>query len=136
MLAKSVIIINVILGHCIPPTGILFTPVALTLSAAILVFCSKTLRPLYMTFIIVGLIALNDIGIKLFAGGDRDPQGLGRIHFFLFIGLVPTYILALIGIFRNEKGHIIEKLLSSLIFPALIVVHLYFFYDLGLGLSI
>ena len=127
------IIVNLLLGHFFAPTGMMLTPIALTLSTAIIVFGSDNLRPKFLTLIILGLIILHDIGLKLYSGGTHDREGLGWLHLLLFIGLVPTYILTIVGIFRNKQAQLTEKILSLLIFPLIMAGHLYLFSDLGLG---
>lgn len=80
-------------------------------------------------------IGLNDIGIKLFAGGIHDYEGLGWIHMMLFIGLVPSLIMLLIGTFRDKNSTIWTKLGAIIIFVALISAHFQLFKKLGIPLS-
>lgn len=131
--ATGIIIVNLLLGHFFAPTGMMLTPIALTISTSLVVFGSKKLRPILLTLIILGLIILHDIGLKLYAGGTHDGPGLGWMNLMLFIGLVPTYILTIVGIFRNKPAKLTEKIISLLIFPLIIAGHLYLFSDLGLG---
>ena len=133
LIATGVIVVNLILDHFFAPTGLMLTPVALTISTAIIVFGTVKLRPIILTVIILGLIILHDIGIKLYGGGTHDGAGQGWIHLMLFIGLVPAYILTLIGIFRSKRAQLTEKIISLLIFPLILAGHLYLFTDLGLG---
>lgn len=132
-IAAGVIIFNLLLGHFFAPTGMMLTPVALTLSTAVIVFGTNNLRPTILTSIILGLIILHDIGLKLFAGGMHDGPGQGWLHLMLFMGLVPAYILTVIGVFRNKQAQLTEQVLSLLIFPLIMAGHVYLFSDLGLG---
>lgn len=133
LIATGVIITNLLLGHFFAPTGMMLTPFALTISTALIVFGSEKLKPTLLTSIILGLIILHDIGLKLYAGGTHDGPGLGWMNLMLFIGLVPAYILTIVGIFRNKQAKLTEKIISLLIFPLIIAGHLYLFSDLGLG---
>ncbi len=133
LIATGVIIFNLLLGHFFAPTGMMLTPVALTIATTLIVFGAKSLKPIFKTLIILGLIILHDIGLKLYSGGTHDSEGLGWLHLMLFIGLVPSYILTIVGIFQNKKADKTEKILSIIIFPLVIVGHLYLFGDLGLG---
>jgi len=81
-------------------------------------------------------IGLNDIGIKLFAGGRHDSEGLGWIHMLLFIGLVPCFIILIIGVLRDGRSAVISKILSVFIFALLICIHLELFNTVGLGIHI
>ncbi|KIO74562.1 hypothetical protein TH53_25735 [Pedobacter lusitanus] len=80
-------------------------------------------------------IGLNDIGIKLFSGGRHDMEGVGWIHTMLFIGLVPCFIMLLIGVFRDKDSSIWLKVLSVIIFVLLIYAHLEIFETLGVDVS-
>jgi hypothetical protein len=133
LIATGVIILNLILGHFFAPTGMMLTPVALIIATVIVVFTTKKLRPIYITQTVLGLIILHDIGLKLYSGGTHDREGFGWLHLMLFLGLVPSYILTIIGIIRNKQTNWTEKILSILIFPLVIAGHLYLFDDLGLG---
>ncbi|MCC5915749.1 MAG: hypothetical protein JJU02_00325 [Cryomorphaceae bacterium] len=133
LIATGVIFVNLLLAHFFAPKGMMLTPIALTISTGIIVFSSEKTRPIFLTLKILGLIILHDIGLKLYSGGTHDKPGLGWLHVMLFIGLVPAYILTIIGIFRNKQAQWTEKIVSLLIFPLIIAVHLYLFSDLGLG---
>ena len=80
-------------------------------------------------------IGLNDIGIKLFSGGRHDMEGVGWIHMMLFIGLVPCFIMLLIGVFRDKDSSVLLKIFSVSIFVLLIYVHLEIFEKLGVDVS-
>ena len=131
--ATVVIIVNLLHGHFFAPTGMMLTPIVLTISTSLIVFGSKKLRPTLLTLIILGLIIIHDIGLKLYAGGTHDGPGLGWMNLMLLIGVVPAYILTIIGIFRNNQAKLTEKIISLLVFPLIIAGHLYLFSDLGLG---
>lgn len=131
-IATGVIITNIFCGHY-APTGIMLTPVMLTISALIVVFWSNQLRPLALTLIALGLVILNDLGLKLFAAGTHDQIGQAWQLLLLLIGLVPTYTILILGIFKNYQVKMTEKIIPILLFPILIAGYLYLFKDLGLG---
>ncbi len=133
LFATLVIVLNLLIGHFFAPNGIILTPITLIISTAIIVFYSEHLRPKNLILIILGLIILHDVGMKLYSGGIHDRQGYGLLHFFLFIGLVPTYIMTIVGIFNNRQAQLPEKIISLLIFPLIITGYIYLFSDLGLG---
>lgn len=64
-------------------------------------------------FIAYLVIGLNDIGIRLYAGGIHDSEGQGWIYAMSFIGLIPSLIMILIAVFRDKGSNIRTKLLSS-----------------------
>ncbi|WP_242928632.1 hypothetical protein [Pontibacter vulgaris] len=132
-IATGVIILNLLLGHFFAPTGIMLTPVALIIATVLIVFGTKDLKPIFITLAILGLIIFHDVGLKLYSGGTHDRQGLGWLHLMLFMGLIPSYILTVVGIVRNKKTNWTEKSISIIIFPLLMAGHLYLFSDLGLG---
>ncbi|MCX2743343.1 hypothetical protein OO013_05670 [Mangrovivirga sp. M17] len=133
LIAAAVIVVNLLLGHFFASTGIMMTPVALIIATVLVVLNTKNLRPISMTLTIIGLIIIHDIGLKLYAGGTHDRQGLGWIHLMLIIGLIPSYILLIGGVIRNKKAPLAEKIISIVIFPLILAGHLYLFSDLGLG---
>jgi hypothetical protein len=133
LISIGVIIANLLLGHLFAPSGMMLTPIALTITTAVIVFGSNKLRPIYVTLTVLGLIIINDIGLKLYSGGTHDSEGLGWLHLMLFMGLIPAYILTIVGVFRNKQAQLAEKVISLLIFPLIITGHLYLFSDLGLG---
>lgn len=128
-----VILINLINGHFFAPNGITYTPIALIIMTLLLTVGAKTLKPISLSGLVAGFVILHDVGIKLYSGGTHDSVGLGWIHALLFLGLIPTYGILLIGIFRKKNCDMIEKIIAVLILPVIMTIHLYFFSNLGLG---
>lgn len=131
LLCAIIVITNALSGHFLAPSGILLTPFVVIAITSLIAFRTKNLRLVTKSILVFLLISLNDISLKLFAGGMHDGQGLGWMHFMLFLGLLPSFIILLISILANEL--ILSKVLALLLFPSLIALHLYFFNDLGLG---
>ncbi len=132
ILLTSILILSVIIGYLYPPSGIMYTPVVLSIMIWLVTFTNNGLNILAKTIISYLCIGLNDIGIKLFAGGAHDWEGQGWIHMLLFIGLVPCSIMLAIGIFRDHKSTIWFKVLNILLFGLLIYLHLEIFKTFGI----
>ena len=134
-LLTLVLVSNIIVGHFLPPTGILITPVIISGMVALIVFPDSGLNIIEKSVLSYLYIGLNDIGIKFFSGGRHDMEGLGWIHMLLFIGLVPCFIILLIGVFRDMDSSIRLKILSMTVFVLLIYVHLQIFGTLGFDVN-
>ncbi|MCO5937018.1 hypothetical protein NAF17_15850 [Mucilaginibacter sp. RB4R14] len=124
-----IVLFNVILDRYYAPAGITLTPVVIVAIATLVSLNKDKYSPFLHVAIVYLLIALNDIGIKLYGGGIHDWEGLGWIHMMLFIGLLPCFILLAIGI---KATNFIDRL-PLLLFIALIIFHLTAFGKLGLG---
>ncbi len=124
----SILIFNY-LGHVVAPFSILLTPILIGFLTWIIVDkCSFHL--IIKTLILASLIILNDILIRLIAGGNHDSEGNGWIILFMFFGiLICGLSLLIIGIIRKQ----IKVTLISLVLPILIVyIYLDNFSTLGL----
>jgi len=129
------VLVNIILGHFFPPFGLLFTSVLIPIITVILCFNNHHLNYTFKAIIIYFFIALNDIGIKLFAGGIQDNEGQGFINLMLIVGVLLGFIYFLYSMFEDKATIILHKIISIVVFSALIVLHLNFFSWLGLGRS-
>ena len=130
-MAFFIVLLNLILNRYSAPAGILLTPVIITTISTLISLNKDKFVPFLHVAIVYFLIAINDIGIKLYGGGIHDSEGLGWIHMMLLIGSLPCFILLAIGI---KATNLIERL-SLLLFIGLIVFHLTAFGELGLGRS-
>lgn len=135
-LLLGILVLTATVGHFLPPTGILVIPLVIILMTALIMLTDYDLPILTKSTISYLFIGLNDIGIKLFAGGRHDSEGLGWIHMLLFIGLVPCFIILIIGVLRDGRSAVISKILSVFIFALLICIHLELFNTVGLGIHI
>lgn len=111
------------------------TPVTISIMTWLILFSDADFSILVKSVLSYLFIGLNDIGMKLFAGGKSDLAGMGWIHLFLFIGLVPCFIMLLISVFRDKKSSLGIKFLSVLIFILLIYMHLKMFKMLGVHID-
>lgn len=134
-LLTLVLSLNIIIGYFLPPTGILITPFIISVMIGLIVFTDNGLNIIEKSVLSYLYIGLNDIGIKLFSGGRHDVEGVGWIHMMLFIGLVPCFIILLIGVFKDKDSSIWLKILSVMIFVLLIYVHIETFEMLGVDVS-
>lgn len=128
-----ILLSSITIGHFFPPAGILIIPVIILMIIWLIMFteidCSIYLKSFFCYF----FIGLNDIGIKLFAGGRHDLEGIGRIHMLFFVGLIPGFILLLMGIGRNKTSSVVIKVISILIFVLLVYSHFEMFETLGVN---
>lgn len=134
-LGKKLIVIlslNILVGHYFPPMSVLSIPIVISLATGLIVFSDNDLTIFQQVLFAYAFIALNDIGIKLFAGGIHDRQGIGWIHVLLFASLVPSFIMLVIGAFRDSATSAISKVLSISLFVLLIYLHLMLFDEVGL----
>ena len=133
LLATLTVILNGLIGHFFASNGILLTPLVLTITTLLVCFCTKNIKVIYISILVYFFVALNDILIKLYAGGSHDNQGLGWIHLLLFIGLIPTFIILVVTVFKRKEETMISKIIAILLFIGLILLHLQLFSSLGIG---
>jgi len=129
-----ILIFGIAIGHFLP-MGILVIPVTISLITGIIIFVDNGFNILIKSVLCYLFIGLNDIGIKLFAGGIHDMEGIGWIHMLLFIGLVPSFIILLTKVLRDKSSTNWMKAISILIFILLIFIHLQIFETLGVHTS-
>lgn len=132
LIAGSVLAANVWLDHTSAPNGILLTPVVITLATGLVAYSRKQRWPAVKTLTVTGLVALHDLGIKLFGGGQHDAEGAGFISLLLIIGLVPAFSCLLLGI-RQDKHPLGATWLALALFPVLLLLHLFITSEVGMG---
>src|SRR5690606_12848863 len=93
MLLLLVLFFSVISSHFFPPFGILIIPVILSLFGILIVFTENPLTTISKPILTYFFIGMNDIGIKLFAGGKSDYQGAGIINLMLCVGVFICFIM-------------------------------------------
>ena len=116
-LSLIIIILNLIIGHFFAPIGILLTPIVLIGVSVLVAFFTKGLLSVWKSVVFSALIGIHDIGIKLYSGGRHDYEGLGFLHLMLFIGLVPAYVILLVGIFKTKNDTKVNKWLAVVFIP-------------------
>ncbi len=130
-LLALILAFSIIISHFIAAVAIIGIPIIISLATGLVMFTDNGLSLFIKAVIAYLFIGLNDIGIKLFAGGIHDYEGLGWIHMMLFIGLVPSFIMLIIETFRDKNSTIWTKLGSIILFGALISIHFLLFKKLG-----
>lgn len=132
-LAALTVILNGLIGHFFAPNGIVLTPVVLIITTLLVCYGMKSIKVILISILTFLFVAMNDISIKLYAGGTHDNEGLDWVHLLLFVGLVPAFGILLTRTLSSKGEKVINRILAILLFIGLISVHLQLFSDLGLG---
>jgi hypothetical protein len=93
LLALTLALANDYADHYNAPIGILLSPLVIISITALLHTGRHPRLLLPAASCTALLICLHDAGIKLYGGGAHDLEGQGFINGFLFIGLLPAYLL-------------------------------------------
>jgi hypothetical protein len=133
-IAISIVLINGLIGHFFAPSGIFLTPVVLTLTTWLIVAKTERLSVLWKSLLVFGCVALNDILLKLFAGGTHDNEGYAWMLLLMLIGLLLGYVIMLVNILRTQEVTA-HKIIALVVFPLLVFVHLELSSNLGIGRS-
>ena len=72
-------------------------------------------KSIFLSFMII----LNDVGIKLYAGGAHDREGLSFINGAMLVGLIPTFGILLFSILKRKKQSINHRIIAISILPIL-----------------
>ncbi len=133
--AAFIVFMNGALGRHSAPHAIFMTPVVICVTTLLIVLGTKNISSIYLSILTYAFIALNDVLIKLYAGGKHDHQGTGWIHLMMFIGLVPSFggLVSKIVSLKNESKQI--RWFAVILFVVLIIIHLECFKDLGMEVS-
>jgi len=94
--------INNYLGHKYPPFSISKTPVFIGLVATGILYFTHFkffIKLCWISFFFL----LNDILIKIYAGGSHDAEGLGWISFFEFLALLLAIFISFMYRSTREK---------------------------------
>jgi hypothetical protein len=123
---------SIIVGHFLPPTGILIIPIIVPIFTGIIFFTNNNFNIWAKSAIAYLFIGLNDIGLKLFAGGIHDNEGAGWINMLLMAGLVFSVIILVQNAIKDNASGNWAKILSILTFVLLSYIHLQLFQTLGM----
>ena len=132
-MSAGLVTLNNIVGHFIPPTSVVLTPFLLPLLATIIFHKENEMGIIIKSLLLALLVILNDAGIKLYAGGAHDRQGLSFVNGAMLIGLVPAFGILTFSILRRKEQSVNRCIVAILVLPALISIYLIFFMSLGLG---
>lgn len=84
------------IGHFLPPFSIFITPVILPVIIGVINY-SYYKRNYYLTVLYgFGLLFLNDILIRLYAGGDHDDEGKAWIQLFFMLAFTLCFFIMLL----------------------------------------
>lgn len=132
-LALLTVFVSGLIGHFFAPFGIILIPIVLIVTTSIVCLKTKNIGSVYWSIFTYLFIALNDIALKLYAGGKHDNEGLGWISIMLLLGLLLTILILAYSILQRKDEKLIVKLLSIFLFIVLIAIHWQLFADLGIG---
>ncbi len=131
-LATLTVIINGLLGHHFPPSGIFLTPIVMTITTWLVCFRTTSSRAIHRSVLTYLFVASNDISIKLYSGGTHDTEGLGWILALLLVGLFPTVGVLSVAVFKMNQETLKSRSAAIALFFVLIAGHLLMFLKLGL----
>ena len=133
ILSIVIVIANLLIGHFFAPTGLLLTPVIFIGLTILIGFTNNEINPLAKSLLLLVMIVVHDIGIKLYAGGTHDAEGRGVIHFMLFIGLIPSFLLLIFAILKQRHHSLMNKIIAIALFPIIIGLHVVLTNNVGMG---
>jgi hypothetical protein len=132
-IAFSVVVFNGILDHFFAPVGIEILPLVIITGTCLINLNREKFSIMVQSILTFALISISDIGIKLYGGGFHDSEGLGFIFLFTMIGLIPSSILLIFIISKNNDSSIQLKISSIFVFLLLLFLYFNFCGNLGLG---
>ncbi|PAW92502.1 hypothetical protein CKK33_02910 [Mucilaginibacter sp. MD40] len=126
----TIVIINTLLDHWYPPSGLSLMPIAICATTALIGY-GQGINRWQKVLLSYLFFAFTDIGIKLFGGGIHDSEGLGFVNVLSLTGLILATIILIIGL-KPKKA---ADLLFGVLFIGFGVLHFLVFGELGLGIS-
>ncbi len=126
-----ILFISNVIGHFFPPVGILASPVFIIIMVGLIIFTANNFKFFIKCLLAYSFIGLNDVGLRLFAGGIHDSEGIGWINALFFAGLLPCVIMLFAWLFRNRNSVNWISISGVLLFVFLIYIHLQIFKTLG-----
>ena len=111
----GIIIICNILGHILPPFSLLLSSIYMGI---VIAFVNKPLYLLNFKLTTVYnfiLLLLNDLTIRIYAGGTHDSQGKAWCFLMYFIGLIIAIIIMLVYSSETEKEYKINNIITIII---------------------
>lgn len=133
-LSIILVLLHTYIGHYYSPNGISLLPITMIL-VTIMIFQFTNLKIYFKLLITAILFLMLDIGIKLYAGGTHDLEGLEWMYFFYLFGLIFCLPIILYKIFKNAEINTTTKILLVILFLVFLYFQKNIFWDLGLGRS-
>ncbi len=125
---------NVLMGHYRAPSGMLFSPLVAAGMTWLIMFYGPAWPPYLQTGLCALLLALQDIGIKLTAGGSHDAEGQGFMNLMVLVGALLSLGFIARALWGQKQLAWWCKLAALVFFPLLLFIHLELFNALGEGL--
>jgi hypothetical protein len=132
LLGVSIVVFNIIIGHFFAPNGIMLTPFVILLIVWLL-SNKSSYPPLVISVLSYILIALNDVGLKLYAGGKHDGEGGAWLVLMSAVGLVVAFFAIVGRIETQVTSQIRKQIVAVITFVALVYIHSHIFGNVGLG---
>ncbi|WP_461451614.1 hypothetical protein [Mucilaginibacter sp.] len=126
----GLIIINSLLGYYLPPISIIFTPVVVGLTTYVL--ARTNIKIYFIIIFIIITLALNDILVKITAGGTSDFEGAGLINLLFFVTVIISTIIAISILIDKKKERTLIVVLFCLLIPVASCCYISYFDFLGL----
>jgi hypothetical protein len=131
-IAFGVVAASVIAGHFVGAMWML-SAITLPILAAFVLILPKNIPLLWQSILVFLLIALHDIGTKLYCAGMHDGEGLGWVNMIVFITAVQCFVILAIAAYRTKNESKRNRVIAVGVFPVLMFFQFYFFGELGLG---
>jgi len=128
------VLVHLYIGHYFAPNGIDKLPVTMII-ITILIFQFTKFKILVKLGVTLSLFLLLDIGLKLYAGGTHDYEGLDWMNLFYFIGIVICSPIIFYKVFKSNELINTTKILTVVIFIVFLYFQNYLFGNLGVGKS-
>ena len=132
IIGVTIIFISNFIGHFAAPFSIFITPIVLFIVIGAINF-SLYKANYYMTVLYgFGLLLLNDILVRLYAGGDHDDAGKAWIMIFFIIAFCISVLTMTVFAFRINKLDTTKKkivsFLTKIVFVLILATLVGFFY--------
>ena len=124
---------NVLLGHYEAPNGMVLSPLVAACMTWLIMFHGPQCPPYVQTGVCALLLALQDIGIKLTAGGSHDAEGQGVMNLMVLLGALLSLGFITSALWKQKQVAWWLRLAALSLFPLLILLHLELFNALGEG---
>lgn len=115
-LGIAIILFNSLLAILVQPLGFAIIPICLPTATALIVLRPNGLGVLAKSLSLAGMITILDLGLKAVPAGPFDAEAQGWMHLFLFMGIIPSFIIYLFGIAREKEAGADEKWVAVLSF--------------------
>ena len=120
-----VVFFNSVLAFLVQPLGFMIIPICLPIASSFIVFKPNGLGVLAKSLSLVGMISFLDLALKAIPAGPFEAEGQGWIHLFLFMGIIPSFIIYLFGIAQEKEAGADEKWVAVLAFVGCLSLYMF-----------